>query len=120
MASECYSVGEGVDAVMTHKRFTIVLWWKSNQAGHLLDPNVVTFIAILQQQQVYVFGALGVLGDIHLNDVMGGVLIVGGFVCVYVNGESDVVAFKLTNLGEGDREGETVPVKTIHVMFILA
>jgi len=66
------------------------------------------------------FGALGVLGDTHRNDVMGGVLIVGGFVCVYVNGEADVVTFKLTNLEEGDGEGETVPVKTTFMLFILA
>jgi len=65
------------------------------------------------------FGALGVLGDIHRNDVMGGVLIVGEFVCVHVNGEADVVTFKLTNLGEGDGEGETVAVNRFIMCAIL-
>jgi len=47
------------------------------------------------------------------------VFIVSGFIRVHVNGEADVVAFKLANLGEGNGEGETVAVYTILVLFIL-
>jgi len=50
-----------------------------------------------------VFSALDVFGDVHGDDVVGGVFVVGGFVRVYVNSQADVVAFELANLGGGRR-----------------
>jgi len=103
MASKCYSGGKGVYAVRAHKRFVSAFRSKGDQSGHLLNPHVVAFLTILQQQQVYVFSTLGVFGDVDGDYTVSSVFIIGRFVRVHVNGEATVVAFKLANLGGGRR-----------------